>query len=97
MQRWQCPIYNGTFKRSCLIKYELYINVFAFLNNLFSIAVSLRTCYETFKGTVMNRELPSKNEGSLKITLTVPLKVTCVISTFMQIIYSQKNVKYCKF
>ena len=23
MERWQCPIHNGTLKKLCLIKYEL--------------------------------------------------------------------------
>ena len=34
---------------------------------------------KAFKGTVVNRALPSLHGGSLKITLTVPLKANLTV------------------
>ena len=39
--------------------------------------LSTRWTGKDFKGTVVNRTLPSLHEGSLEITLTVPLRQVC--------------------
>ena len=101
MQRWQCPIYNGTLQTlifKILSLHELKSRYFCEFPHCFLSARSAQvTFFEKpkmkinswkeqkhayliytwsdmdFKGTVVNRALPFLHEGSLKITLTVPL------------------------
>ena len=50
MQRWQCPIDHGAFKKLFLFKYELDINVYDFQNCLFSIRVYIQKWLGPFYG-----------------------------------------------
>ena len=87
MQRWQCPINNGTLKSFVQFKHELEVNLVCNFQNCgcaFLLQKALKELSELItlnlekrnysdKGTVVNRVLSSQRGESLTFTLTVPL------------------------